>query len=174
MKVLGLMSGTSMDGLDLCYVDLNININYDLSFKIIDTDYLPFPNDLYNFINSVVGNKNKLIISKAHDELGKIFLDMSSSFLNGKKIDLISMHGQTISHIDGKHSKQIGNPKFLNDYFKVPVVYNFRKKDIFMGGSGAPLMSFLDWLLYKNKSHNENEHNISPKYLIRPYDFVIS
>ena len=54
------------------------------------------------------------------------------------------MHGQTIKHVEKTESIQAGDPKFLYQEFKVPVIYNFRKLDIKNGGNGAPLMPFLD------------------------------
>ncbi|MFQ6610741.1 MAG: anhydro-N-acetylmuramic acid kinase, partial [Fidelibacterota bacterium] len=69
---------------------------------------------------------------------------------NGRKIDLIGSHGQTISHKDKHVSIQAGDPQYLYSEFNVPIVYDFRQADIDVGGNGAPLMPFLDWLLFRN------------------------
>ena len=82
------------------------------------------------------------------------FLNKTKLFLKNKKINLISSHGQTVSHQDGEYSIQIGNPKFMSEYYKVPVIYDFRFNDIENNGSGAPLVPYLDWVLFKN--HNKN------------------
>ncbi|SVE57336.1 uncharacterized protein METZ01_LOCUS510190, partial [marine metagenome] len=79
------------------------------------------------------------------------FARISKQFLKGRHFDLISSHGQTIAHSDGKSTLQIGNPEKLNMIFKVPVIYNFRQADIKAGGNGAPIVPFLDWLLFKDQ-----------------------
>ena len=70
------------------------------------------------------------------------------------RIDLIATHGQTIAHNDGISTQQIGDPKYLHEKMKVPIVYNFRQGDINAGGNGAPLMPFLDWILFQDNDHD--------------------
>ena len=70
------------------------------------------------------------------------------------KPDLIASHGQTISHISGTSTMQVGNPKYLHNAYNKPVIYNFRLKDIELGGKGAPLIPFLDWLLFNKYKQN--------------------
>ena len=67
--------------------------------------------------------------------------------------DAISLHGQTIHHKNRVKSIQVANPAFMASFFKVPVVYNFRKKDIDCGGTGAPLMPFLDWIIFRGNDN---------------------
>ena len=126
MKVLGLMSGTSMDGLDCCYVDIEIKEEFKLEYEIIDFVLIPFDELLRRDIVDAIDTKNFTIIRNTHNKLGIFYLECCKKILKDRKVDIISMHGQTISHIDGVLSKQIGNPKFLNEYFKVPIIYNFR------------------------------------------------
>ena len=154
MKILGLMSGTSMDGLDCCYADIDIDKDYNLKFEIIDFRTYNFATDIKKLINQSLGNENLDTTLKCSEELGMFFYDTSKEFLNNRYVELISLHGQTISHIDGKSTVQIGNPKYLYEYFKVPVCYEFRKLDIRLGGTGAPLIPFLDWLIFKDLSFN--------------------
>ena len=154
MKVLGLMSGTSMDGLDCCYVDIDIDKTYNLKFEIIDFRTYDFTADIKKLINQSLGNKDLVSTLKCSENLGIFFYDTSKNFLKNRHVQLISLHGQTISHIDGKNTVQIGNPKYLHEYFNVPVCYEFRKLDIMLGGTGAPLIPFLDWLIFQNLSFN--------------------
>ena len=154
MKVLGLMSGTSMDGLDCCLADILIDRKYNLNYKIIKFKTYKYPKVIKDLIYKNIGNKNKDEILKADIHLGKYFYKLSRKFVGNEPIDLISSHGQTIHHLSGFKSKQIGHPKYLYEYFKVPLIYNFRKKDIQLGGQGAPLIPFLDWLIFKNENKN--------------------
>ena len=157
-KILGLMSGTSMDGLDCCLCDLKIDNNYNFNYNILDWKTFKYDEKIKSLIKDSIANPK--IIKTSNDILGKIFSKISHFFLNGRKIDLIGSHGQTIQHIDKQLTKQIGNPKFLFKSFNVPVVYNFREKDLLANGNGAPLMPYLDWLLFKNNKKDTFTLNI--------------
>lgn len=139
-----------MDGLDCCYADINITKDYNLKFKIIDFKTVEFDKDINLLIKNTIGSSDDEILKICSDKLGIVFLKSVKNFLGKKKIDLISMHGQTIRHKSKFESIQIGNPKYLFNFYKKPVVYNFRQKDIILGGNGAPLVPYLDWLLFKN------------------------
>ena len=148
------MSGTSMDGLDCCYADININNNNDLKFKIINYQTIPFNDEIKKNISKVIGSDDKELILNCHNKLGITFLSIVKKFIGENNIELISMHGQTISHTNQVKTLQIGNPEYLYEYYKVPVIYDFRAKDIKLGGNGAPLIPYLDWLLSKKINKN--------------------
>ena len=153
MVVLGLMTGTSMDGIDLCLADLEFREIDSLKFKIIDSITYQYPNQIKkNIIKSL--NNSSHNYSDLSNQIGKFYLDKTIQFLKNRNIDLIASHGQTISHLSNKYSLQIGNPEYMSKYFSIPVVYNFRKKDIDFNGTGAPLVPYLDWLLFKNSKEN--------------------
>ena len=153
MVVLGLMTGTSMDGIDLCLADLEFREIDSLKFEIIDSITYQYPNQIKkNIIKSL--NNSSYNYSDLSNQIGKFYLDKTIQFLKNRNIDLIASHGQTISHLSNKYSLQIGNPEYMSKYFSIPVVYNFRKKDIDFNGTGAPLVPYLDWLLFKNSKEN--------------------
>ncbi len=143
-----------MDGLDCCYADINIDKNNNLKFEIIKYQTIPFSTIINNNILQVIGSDDKDLIINCHNVLGICFLNIVKEFIGKNEIELISMHGQTISHIDKVKTLQIGNPMYLYEYFNVPVVYDFRTKDLLLGGNGAPLVPYLDWLL--SKKYNKN------------------
>ena len=157
-KILGLMSGTSMDGLDCCLCDIKINKEYDFSYKIIDWNTFPYSIRIKDLINDAM--KYPIKSDYYSEILGREFAKISDYFLDGRTIDLIGSHGQTIQHIDKEYTKQIGSTKFLLNKFNVPVVSNFRENDILAGGNGAPLIPFLDWLLFKNNLNDTFNLNI--------------
>ena len=153
MRVLGLMSGTSMDGLDCGLFEIFLTSDYQLNWNCIDFQTTPYSVDIREFIsNALEGNEG--VVMDADRILGQEFYAISKEFINGRKIDLITSHGQTISHDDGVSTRQIGNPQYLQKIFQVPLVFNFRQADIDAGGNGSPLMPFLDWLLFKDSDRD--------------------
>ena len=143
---LGLMSGTSMDGIDASLIRSDGEKNID----IIGNLYLKYDSELKNLlikfckkINSLKNIEENLseykIIERAitlkHSEIS---LEISNKFNINPKI--IGFHGQTILHKPkDNYSIQMGNPELLSQLLKKNVVYEFRKQDIENGGEGAPL-----------------------------------
>ena len=146
MIVLGLMSGTSMDGLDCCLCDIYLDDNYNFEYSIIDTKTYLFTKEIRMLINDAINNLD--VYGKINERLGIIYNQYVIDFIKNRKIDLVGLHGQTISHINGVSTKQIGSPLPLNNSLSIPIIYNFREADISASGNGAPLMPYLDWLLF--------------------------
>ena len=150
--VLGLMSGTSMDGLDCGLFEIILTSNYKLDWTCIDFQTFPYSSAILDSIRtSLQGNTE--VMQATDRKLGMEFAILAEKFIKGRQIDLIATHGQTIAHDDGISTQQIGDPKYLQKKMQVPVVYNFRQADIDAGGNGAPLMPFLDWLLFQDNCH---------------------
>ena len=153
MKILGLMSGTSCDGLDCCDVDIDIDINYNFKYRINQFTTIPYDSSEKDFIQSLRVKDNYKIKSN-EIKLTNIYVEKINQFIKNNNFDYIACHGQTVCHIDRVKSIQLLDPKILFDEYKVPIIYNFRQEDIRNGGNGAPLMPFLDWLLFKESSKN--------------------
>tara|TARA_B110000438_G_scaffold147606_1_gene142170 strand:+ start:274 stop:1380 length:1107 start_codon:yes stop_codon:yes gene_type:complete len=152
IRTVGLMSGTSMDGLDIVVADINLSNN--VHYQLIDNESIVYPKDLRKKIRYAVYNPEKDHCA-LDDFLGKWYADTLFNYLESKKInniDLIGSHGQTIHHISGVSSLQIGNPEYLVKKINVPVVSDFRSADIVAGGTGAPLMPKIDEWLFRNDS----------------------
>jgi len=151
---LGLMSGTSMDGIDASIIRSNGADKYeavfDQYFKYDEHIYKELAN-IRNKINSygdlkinstAIGNLERKITLFHASVCKKIISDYSSN------IDLIGFHGQTIFHnANEKISKQLGDANLLSGLLKKKVVYNFRKNDMINGGQGAPLAPIFHQLL---------------------------
>ena len=159
---LGLMSGTSADGVDASI----IQSDGDIKYEVILDKYFVYNQDIYTNIHDLkeeindsrdLNNLSKKInslekkITLFHvDIVNKIMTDFKS------KIDLIGFHGQTIFHnAKEKISKQLGDGKLLSSSTKKIVIYNFRQNDIENGGHGAPLTPIFHKLL-KNKFNIKN------------------
>ena len=148
-RTLGLMSGTSMDGLDAGLFDINLSNEYELDWNCLDFQVFPYSIGTRSIIEEALkGNREK--IREADGVLGNVFSSYCEQFLQGRKVDIIASHGQTVAHQDGISTTQIGIPIYLPEKLIPTIVYNFRQADIDSGGNGAPLMPFLDWLLFKN------------------------
>ena len=153
---IGLMSGTSGDGVDASIINTN-GINH---YELIKEEYYEYDLKIYKDIHTL-----KKKIQKADDlktlsnEIAKlereitIFQAKIIQKLNLDKNVIIGFHGQTIYHNPKeKISKQLGNGKLLNQLTNRQVVFNFRNNDIINGGQGAPLTPIFHQLLAeKNK-----------------------
>ena len=147
-KALGLMSGTSMDGVDASIVSSN---DGQRTLNILDNQYFDYDEALYQKLTDLrdkITNSNDL--QKYSVELNGIEKEITlfhakvADIMIEKNIDwkpnLIGFHGQTIFHdANKKLSVQLGDGKLLSQLTKTDVVYDFRQEDLKNGGQGAPL-----------------------------------
>ena len=139
---LGLMSGTSGDGVDASIVYSN-GIDH---YEVIKDQYFEYDSFIYKNIHSL---KDKIFNSKDLIKLSEDIKDLERkiTFFHAKVIKemalenkdiLVGFHGQTIYHnSEEKISKQLGDGKLLNQLTNKKIVYNFRNNDILNGGEGA-------------------------------------
>ena len=155
---LGLMSGTSGDGVDASIISSDGNDNY----SEITNKYFKYDEKIHENLeklrdkisNSEDLNNNKEEINTLEKEITLFHAKASKEILGltKSKVDFIGFHGQTIYHNPLKKiSKQIGNGKLLSQLIKKIVVYNFRQNDIKNGGEGAPLSPIFHKLIVKQK-----------------------
>jgi len=136
---LGIMSGTSFDGVD--YVLCQFNEDQSLKFK--KQFYTRYPKKLIAKIQKVAQTKSQSSeLIELHFELGRFYSQSLKSFQFKEKLDFIALHGQTVFHAPPLGTLQIGHPHPLKAEFKCPVVYDFRSLDVAQGGQGAPLAPF--------------------------------
>ena len=151
---LGLMSGTSMDGIDASIIRSNGEDKYetvfDQYFKYDEVIYRKLVN-IRNKINSSRDLEiNSIILNELEREITLFHATVCKKIINDypSNIDLIGFHGQTIFHsANEKISKQLGDANLLSSLLKKKVVYNFRKNDLINGGQGAPLAPIFHQLL---------------------------
>ena len=153
---LGLMSGTSMDGVDLSIIETD---GYDYYSQIYDK-YYEFNDQLYKDLillrENVRKSEDLRINSSLVDEIEKKFTLFNAEIINefikkeGVQPNLIGLHGQTIYHnVKDKISKQIGDGNLLSQLTKCIVVNKFRQQDLDNGGQGAPLTPLFHYLISK-------------------------
>lgn len=151
---LGLMSGTSMDGVDASIIKSNgedkYEVIYDQYFKYDEKIY----KELVNIRNKINSSKDLELNSIALNDIEKKITLFHASVCekiiskSPINIDLIGFHGQTIFHnANEKISKQLGDAELLSALLRKKVVYNFRENDMRNGGQGAPLAPIFHQLL---------------------------
>ena len=143
---LGLMSGTSLDGIDLSVIDSD----GESEFSLIFDKYFKYDDHLVKkllLIRDKISNSNDIVRYKDQlDEIERDFTLFNAKIINetlnsmSKNVDVIGFHGQTIYHNPSeKMSIQIGDGNLLSQLTKKKVVFNFRQNDLNNGGQGAPL-----------------------------------
>jgi anhydro-N-acetylmuramic acid kinase len=149
-QAIGLMSGTSLDGLDICLAKFEKQ-NSVWKFKILQAETLPYSEKWENKLrNSIHLSAEELL--EFHSEYGFYLGKAVKSFIekyNLENIDVIASHGHTVFHQpQKKFTLQIGDGRAIKIENGLPVVYDFRSQDVLMGGNGAPLVPIGDEFLF--------------------------
>jgi len=141
--VAGLMTGTSMDGLDVAIC--RIEPGEKLGVQLLAFETVSMPDDLRRDIAPERLTSIKAM-ARINQRLGDYFADALVEVVEPLDLglDLIGSHGQTVYHEHGVTSLQLGEPGPLSARFDCPVVHDFRMNDIAVGGSGAPLVPYVD------------------------------
>jgi len=148
-KVIGLMSGTSLDGVDIAYCTFSENERWQ--FAIEKSETIPYSAGWSKKLREAhTLTPEKLLILDV--EYGKFLGSLTQNFIiknKIKNIDFIASHGHTVFHQPGKgFTFQAGNGNALHAITRLPVVYDFRSLDVINGGQGAPLVPIGDQLLF--------------------------
>lgn len=161
-KVIGLMSGTSLDGLDLAYC--HISKKYDQwKFEIKETRAISYDKDMRAHLkNSIELPADELLIF--HNTYGSWLGQQAREFIieKGLDVDLIASHGHTTHHQPAKGlTLQIGSGQHLANVSGYKTVCDFRTNDVALGGEGAPLVPIGDRLFFGNYNFCLNLGGIS-------------
>jgi len=148
-QAIGLMSGTSLDGLDICFAKFEKQNSWD--FEIIKAETIPYPKVLEDQLrNSIYLSPEELL--ELNSEYGFYLGKAVKSFIEKhhlKQIDLIASHGHTVFHQpQKKFTLQIGDGRAIKLETGLPVLYDFRSQDVLLNGNGAPLVPIGDELLF--------------------------
>jgi anhydro-N-acetylmuramic acid kinase len=171
LRIAGLMSGTSADGIDVAIIDFD-----GRAVKLIAFGMIPYSEKIRKSIFELFSPATSHVDNICHMNfvLGELFTDALIGLAQKSKIaldsiDLIGSHGQTIFHIpeprkfDGKSIRstlQIGESSIIAERTGVTTIADFRPRDIAAGGEGAPLVPFADYLLFSDKKKNRALQNI--------------
>ena len=159
MIVLGLMSGTSLDGLDFALVEF---FEEGRSFKLISSETIKYPKEWEEALRNA-RSFSGLELTELNVKYGKYTGRLVNKFITGKpKPDLISSHGHTIFHQPQKgFTLQIGNPIDIAVKTGIQTVGDFRAMDVSKGGEGAPLVPAGDEFLFNDYDYCVNLGGIS-------------
>lgn len=171
--VVGLMSGTSADGIDAVLTRIT---GSGLSTKVEQLGFCFQPFDaatrqaILDICSGESGGTREVCLLGTH--LGKLYAQAVRELLKQtgtNRIDLIGNHGQTVYHIPEetpylgttlRGTLQIGDPSYLAEEFGCPVVSDFRIRDMAAGGLGAPLVPYTEFLLYRSETEDVALQNI--------------
>jgi anhydro-N-acetylmuramic acid kinase len=149
VKVLGLISGTSHDGIDAAVVDFDLQTEV-LHGHVTYTASTPYDGELRARIRAALPPAATTLaeVCALDTIVGQSFADAAAK---APPVDAVCSHGQTVYHwVDGSRALgtlQIGQPAWIAERLGVPVVSDVRIRDIAAGGQGAPLVAYLDTLL---------------------------
>ena len=183
--IIGVMSGTSLDGLDIVYVKINAEENYQ--FEMLKAKTISYSNEWKSVLKEGFHLSGEKLVKLDADYgiyLGKTLLNFIEEN-NIEKLDFIASHGHTIFHNpEKKYTLQIGNGPYITSITGIKTICDFRVQDVALGGQGAPLVPIGDELLFSkydyclnlggfsNISFNKNQQRIA--FDICPVNIVLN
>ncbi len=179
--LIGLMSGTSLDGVDAALVSIQTDEKQDISKVTMEGfHYMPYSDDIREKLMALcsleTARLDELVV--AHFGLSEWYAYsveqlLQATGISAAQVDAICMHGQTIWHVSGttpfpgpqgslpvRASLQIGELSTVAERTGIPVVGNFRARDLAAGGEGAPLVSYADMVLFRDAQKGRVLQNI--------------
>lgn len=169
LLVLGIMSGTSMDGVDcvLCGVRFQTQLHYQWSVR--------YPRSLHRRLQLAArGECTSWEFAQLHHDLGRFYAKAAQSHPVARRAQLIGFHGQTVfhhPHPTRPATMQLGEPAYLAEALRVPVVSNFRVADLAAGGQGAPLATLFHQVTFCQAREHVCVHNLGGISNVTSLDF---
>jgi len=158
MRVLGLLSGTSHDGIDVAVVDFTES-DGRLHGRVLHENSVPYAPELRARLVAALPPAPTTLaeICELDTLIGQAFAGTAAdAAASVGGVDAVCTHGQTVFHwVEGGHARgtlQIGQPAWIAERIGAPVISDVRIRDITAGGHGAPLVSFLDELLLRDRA----------------------
>ncbi|MFG0214346.1 anhydro-N-acetylmuramic acid kinase [Brevibacillus porteri] len=179
--LIGLMSGTSLDGIDAALVAIRTDEQGEIEkVTLRDFFYMPYSDDLREWVMNLCSVETARVdqLTAVHYGLSEWYAYavqqlMQKAGVTTAEVDAVCMHGQTIWHIAGRTpfpgplgmtevraSLQIGELSTLAERTGIPVVGNFRARDLAADGEGAPLVPYADYILFRHPQKGRLLQNI--------------
>lgn len=179
--LIGLMSGTSLDGIDAALVAIRTDEQGEIeNVTLRDFFYMPYSDDLREWVMNLCSVETARVdqLTAVHYGLSEWYAYavqqlLQKAGLTTAEVDAVCMHGQTIWHVAGRTpfpgpqgmtqvraSLQIGELSTLAERTDIPVVGNFRARDLAADGEGAPLVPYADYILFRHPQKGRLLQNI--------------
>jgi len=170
MKIIGLMSGTSLDGIDAVLAEFEGDAVAELEWRVLGFVSQPYSLERRNTIHRAILEGSAESMARVHALLGEWFAEAALAVcaqvgVSPDAVDLIGSHGQTIWHIPRAGEPramglQLGCPSTIAERTGIPVVADFRTRDQAAGGEGAPLVPWQDRALFSQVGRRRVLQNI--------------
>ena len=175
LRVIGLMSGTSADGMDAALAEIS-GFGLSTRVKLLSFAFVPYPEEIRNEIlrlaSGTQGGSRDLCLFNVL--LGRLSLDAcfmacEKAGLPPDQVDLVGSHGQTLYHIPVPErykgyelagTLQLGEASVIAEGLRCPVVSDFRVRDMAAGGQGAPLVPYAEYILYRREDRTVGLQNV--------------
>ncbi len=174
INVLGLMSGTSLDGVDAVLARLELGER--LEWRVLERHSLPYPAELRERLTKAIrpGGADVVDLTQLHTEVGQVYAEVVAAVQNmavqrAHPVELVALSGQTVYHIPvvdldrgwrTVSTLQLGEASLVAERCAVPVLSDFRQADMAAGGGGAPMVSFGDLMLFATPGRARAVHNL--------------
>ncbi len=159
MRVLGIMSGTSMDGVDYALCAIR-----EGEVRLLDLWHAEFPAGLRRSLHAAARGELKTHpLGQLHHDLGRFYARHARGGGRKARPHWIGVHGQTVYHQpNGRRPAtwQLGEPAYLAEAFRTPVVSNFRVADLVAGGQGAPLATLFHRVVFAERGRHRAVNNL--------------
>lgn len=161
MRWVGVMSGTSLDGVDVAIIETEGRGERPRAWRLAAFRTEPYETALRSRIAAAITSANAATICALDFELGArigaaVLRTLASASLDPGDIEAIGSHGQTVWHIPPAGGRtgatlQLGQPAVIAERTGCDVVSDFRVRDVAAGGEGAPLTAYTDWILLRGR-----------------------
>lgn len=159
LRVLGIMSGTSLNGVDCALCDVSVG-----GVKLLELWSAAFPKALHHRLQLAArGEANSWELAQLHHDLGRFYAAAARCSPAVRRAQLVGLHGQTVFHNPHRTrpaTLQLGEPAYLAEALRVPVVSNFRVADLAAGGQGAPLATLFHQVVFARRGWHVCVNNL--------------
>jgi anhydro-N-acetylmuramic acid kinase len=170
VRVIGLMSGTSLDGVDAAIVDIDSGNGGSIAWHIVAFHTVPFTAEQRREIHDCIERGSAELLCRLHARLGEWLAAAALEVclradVDPASIDLIGSHGQTVWHTppaagERGSTLQLGCAATIAERTGIDVVSDFRARDVAAGGEGAPLVPWADRVLFASRERRRVLQNI--------------
>jgi anhydro-N-acetylmuramic acid kinase len=163
-RVVGLMSGTSVDGIDAALCEIE-GAGADAKVNLVDFRFTPYTDDQRRSIHALFSG-DAAALCQGSFQLGEWLAAAARDVAGTQPVDLIGSHGQTVWHqppslrAGTPSTLQLGEPAVIAARTGVITVADFRVADVALGGEGAPLVPYADWVLFRRPGRTRALQNI--------------